>query len=94
MSNAFSKVPVAINEPVKPYAKGSPERISVLAEYKKLYNQAPIDIPMYIGTEQMVTNNKKVLSPPHEHKKILGYANFGDAKHIELASAGTCMGRR
>jgi len=85
MSNAFSKVPVAINEPVKPYAKGSPERISVLAEYKKLYNQAPIDIPMYIGTEQIFTNNKKVLSPPHEHKKILGYSNFGEAKHVELA---------
>ena len=85
MSNAFSKVPVAINEPVKPYAKGSSERNSVLAEYKKLYNQAPIDIPMYIGTEQIFTNNKKVLSPPHEHKKILGHSNFGEAKHVELA---------
>ena len=42
MSNAIFKVPTAINEPVKGYAPGSPEREELLAKYKEMYNQAPI----------------------------------------------------
>ena len=59
MSNSISTVPVAVNEPVKAYAAGSPERDSLLSTYKQMYNQAPIDIPMYIGAEKVFTSNKK-----------------------------------
>lgn len=85
MSNAFFKIPVAVNEPVKPYAPGSKERDSLLAEYDKLYNQAPIEIPLYIGGEEVKTSNKKPMSPPHEHKKVLGHYHYGDASHVEAA---------
>ena len=43
MSNGFYNVPKAVNEPVKEYAKGSPERNELLAEYKRMYNTT-IDI--------------------------------------------------
>jgi 1-pyrroline-5-carboxylate dehydrogenase len=52
MSNAFFKVPVAINEPVKSYAAGSPERASLLAKYHEFKDRTPIDIPMYIGVKR------------------------------------------
>ncbi len=85
MSNSISTVPVAVNEPVKAYAAGSPERESLLSTYKQMYNQAPIDIPMYIGAEKVFTTNKKSLTPPHEHSKVLGTYNQGEKSHVEKA---------
>ncbi len=85
MSNAFFAVPKAINEPVKSYAPGSPERESLLAKYNELYNQAPIDVPMYIGNQQVRTDNKKTLNPPHDHKKVLGHFSYGTQDHVKQA---------
>jgi len=85
MANSISTVPVAINEPVKSYATNSPERKELLETYERMYNQSPIDIPMYIGTEKVYTSNKKSLTPPHEHKKVLGTYNVGEREHVEKA---------
>lgn len=85
MSNAIFTVPKAINEPVKAYAPGTSERDALIAEYKKMLNQEPIDVPMYINGEKVFTNNKKTMSPPHDHKKVLGHFNYGDASHVEKA---------
>jgi 1-pyrroline-5-carboxylate dehydrogenase len=85
MSNAIFTVPKATNEPVRAYAPGTSERDSSIAEYKKLLNQSPIDVPMYINGEKIVTNIKKPMSPPHDHQKILGHFNYGDASHVQKA---------
>jgi 1-pyrroline-5-carboxylate dehydrogenase len=85
MSNAFFAVPKAINEPVKSYAPGSPERESLLAKYNELYNQAPIDVPMYIGNQEVRTNDKRTLTPPHDHKKVLGHFSYGTKDHVKQA---------
>lgn len=85
MSNAIFKVPVAVNEPVKSYAPGSSEREELLAKYKEMYNQTPIDVPMYIGGIEVRTENKKKITPPHDHQKVLGHFNYGEAKHVEQA---------
>jgi 1-pyrroline-5-carboxylate dehydrogenase len=85
MANGIFNVPVAKNEPVKAYAPGSPERAELLATYHEMYNQDPIEVPMYIGGKEVFTSNKKALTPPHEHSKVLGYASLGEAEHVELA---------
>lgn len=85
MSLSISKVPVAINEPVKPYAPGSKEKEELIGMYKQMYNQTPIEVPMYIGAEKVHTNNKKTMSPPHDHKKSLGTFSYGDKTHVENA---------
>ena len=85
MSNAFFQVPVALNEPVKAYAPGSAERTSLLAKYHEMYNQSPIDVPMYIGGEEIRTTTKKTMTSPHDHKKVLGHFNVGESKHVEQA---------
>ena len=85
MSNAFFNVPTAINEPVKSYAPGSEEKTSLIETYKKMKNQDPIDIPMFIGGKEVRTKNKQSISSPHDHKRILGYYNVGDSTHIEEA---------
>lgn len=85
MSNAIFTVPVAKNEPVKAYALGSQERESLIDKYKELYNQEPIDIPMYIGGKEIRTNNKKTISPPHDKNKTIGFFNYGESLHVEQA---------
>jgi len=84
MNNTIFKVPTPVNEPVLNYGKGSPEKLAL----KKAIAEArskQIEIPMYIGSEQIHTNNKIKLSPPHDHQHVLGYASEGDASHVEKA---------
>lgn len=85
MSKGVFNVPYPSNEPVWDYAPGTPEREALKAEYDRLYNQEPIDVPMYIGSEFVRTDDKRPLSPPHEHGKVLGYMNYGNAAHVEAA---------
>ena len=85
MSNAFFNVPKAVNEPVKSYAKGSAERAALLKEYERMYHQHPIDVPMYIGSEEIRTEDKKRMAPPHEHAKTIGHFNYGDSSHVHAA---------
>lgn len=85
MSNAFFQVPIAKNEPVRSYAPGSEEHKNLIAKYKEMYSQEPIDVPLYIGGKEVRTENKKPLTPPHDHQKILGHYNVGEAKHVTEA---------
>lgn len=84
MSTGFFHAPYPKNEPVLSYAPGSKER----AALKKAIEEARstvADVPMYIGSEEVRTGTKKTLSPPHDHKHILGYYHEGDSSHVEQA---------
>lgn len=94
MANAHFNVPKAVNEPINSYAPGTPERESLLAKYKEMYNQEPIDVPMYIGGEEVRTSNKKSINPPHDHKKVLGHYNVGEKKHVEQAIEAALKARK
>jgi 1-pyrroline-5-carboxylate dehydrogenase len=48
--------PLPANEPVLSYAPGSPEKAALKAAIKEL-KSAPIDVPMYIGSEEIRTGN-------------------------------------
>ena len=62
MARGFFNVPKAINEPVKEYAPGSPEKEELLATYKALF-QSNIDVPMHINGEEVRTGNTKKIRP-------------------------------
>lgn len=85
MANAFFDVPYPDNEPVMGYAPGSPEREELLAKYNEMYHQDPIDVPMYIGADEVRTDDKRPMSPPHDHQHVLGHFNYGDASHVNAA---------
>lgn len=85
MPKGLYQIPYPENEPVRGYAPGSEELESLLETYNEMYNQAPIDMPMYIGSEKVRTNNKIAMNPPHEHAKVLGHFNYGDASHVQAA---------
>jgi len=84
MSNGFYNVPFHGNEEVLSYAPGSAEREELQAKYKEMYNNK-IDVPSYIGSKQIHTDNKFTMSPPHDHKHSLGTYSLGTKKHVEEA---------
>jgi len=84
MGKGFFQVPVAYNEPIKSYAPGSPEREAVLAQYKSYYN-GTIDVPMYINGKEVTTGNTRDMTPPHDHKHVVGQYHVGEQKHVQEA---------
>ena len=84
MLKGFFNVPKAVNEPVKSYAPNSPEKAAVLAEYKKMWDSS-IDVPLYIGNEEIKTGDTKTISPPHDHKHIVGTYHLAQKFHVEKA---------
>lgn len=85
MSNAIFHVPTPINEPVKPYLPGSSEQKNLIDTYQKLYHQNPIEVPLYIGGKAVKTDDRRPMSPPHDHQKILGYYHQANTQHVEQA---------
>ena len=93
MPKGFFNVPKAVNEPVKSYAPNSPEKAAVLAAYKKMWKET-IDVPMYIGSEQIKTGNTKTMSAPHDHKHIVGTYHLAEKSHVEKAIASALEARK
>ena len=94
MAHGTFQVPFPVNEPVLSYAPGSPEREELQDMYNKMYNQDPIDVPMYIGNEMVRTSDKRPMTPPHEHGKVLGHFNYGDSSHVVAAIDSALAARK
>ena len=92
MPKGIYSVPKAYNEVVKSYAPGTKEREEVLNEYKAMYNST-VDIPLYIGQEEIRTGNTKPLFPPYDHKHNLGQYHVADKLLVEKAIASALEAR-
>ena len=86
MVKGFFNVPKAVNEPVKSYAPNSPEKAAVLAAYKQMWD-SKIDIPLYIGSEEIRTGNTRNMIAPHDHKHVVGTYHLAEKSHIKKAIA-------
>lgn len=84
MSTGFFNIPYPKNEPVLSYAPGSKERAALKKALEEARAQV-LDIPMYIGAEEVRSGNKKPLNPPHDHQHLLGYFHEGDKQHVTQA---------
>ena len=84
MLKGFFNVPKAINEPVKSYAPGSPERAAVAAAFTEMWN-SQMEVPLYIGNEEIKTGNTKTMSAPHDHQHIVGKYHQADKALVEKA---------
>ena len=84
MSTGFFKVPKAKNEIVKSYRPGSSERKNVIKTYHEMINSY-VEVPMYINGKDVKSKNKKTISPPHDHQKIVGEYYIAEPEHIDNA---------
>lgn len=84
MSKGFFNVPIPINEPVKSYSPGSGEKKELKEALKELRGQV-LDIPMFIGGEEVRSNDLRPISPPHDHQHIIANYHQGDKSHVERA---------
>ena len=84
MSTGFFKVPKAKNEVVKSYIPGSKERDEIQKTYKEMINSFT-EVPMYINGIDVKSQNKKQISPPHDHQNIVGEYYIAEPKHIDDA---------
>ena len=73
--------PLPANEPVLNYAPGSAEKKRLKDALKEL-KSTKIDVPMYIGSEEVRTGKTLDIRPPHEHKHVLGKFH---ASHVKKA---------
>ena len=93
MGKGFFQVPTAVNEPVKSYAPGSPERASASAQYEAYFNGS-VDVPMYIGNQEIRTGNTRNMTPPHDHQHVVGQYHLGDKSHTENAITAALEARK
>lgn len=93
MGKGFFQVPTAINETVKSYAPGTPERAAVTAQYETYFN-GNVDVPMYIGREEVRTGNTNTMSPPHDHQHIVGTYHLAEKKHVTQAIESALEARK
>ena len=92
MGRGFFNVPKAVNEPVKEYAPGSPERAEVLATYKEMFH-SNMDVPMHINGEEVRTGNTKNITPPHDHQHVVGHYHTANKSHVDAAISSALAAR-
>jgi len=74
----------AENEPVLGYKAGSKERNDVEKTYNDMFN-SKVDVPLYIGGKEILTEKRKNILPPHDHKNIVGTYSQADENHVQDA---------
>jgi len=85
--NGCFRVPEPVNEPVKAYAPGSPEKKSLKARLAEL-KQSEIEIPLIIGGEEVRTGRFGTCVIPHRHGHVLArYHKAGKAEVLRAIDA-------
>jgi 1-pyrroline-5-carboxylate dehydrogenase len=82
--NAVRRVPTPVNEPIKSYAPGSPERAELKARLKSMASER-IEIPLVIGGKEIRTGKKQQSVMPFDHKHVLADWHMAEPKHIQMA---------
>ncbi len=69
--NGHRRVPPPVNDPIRSYAPGSPERASLKARLKTMAAET-VEIPLVIGGEKVRTGATGTAVMPHDHAHVLG----------------------
>jgi 1-pyrroline-5-carboxylate dehydrogenase len=84
MNLGYFNYPLPQNEPVLNYAPGSKEREILKKTLGELKSQQ-LDIPMYIGAEEVRTGHSMPIHPPHEIAHTLAHFHAGNESHVHQA---------
>lgn len=84
MTIAVFQTPPPVNEPIKSYAPGTPERVSLKARLAELAS-GEVEVPVVVGSDAIRTGRTGELRMPHLHAHRLGV--FHQAGPGEVARA-------
>lgn len=93
MSTGFFNIPEPVNEPVKAYAPGSPERSSLIKTIEEMRSTI-VDVPMFIGGREVRTGKTVAMNPPHDRHHLLGHYHAGGKEHVSLAISAALAARK
>ncbi|HEY1643691.1 MAG TPA: L-glutamate gamma-semialdehyde dehydrogenase [Streptosporangiaceae bacterium] len=83
--DAVTNVPVPINEPIRGYAPGSPERAALESKLKELAGERA-ELTMTIGGQQRMGGGERAdVVQPHNRHHVLG--QFADSTDADVAAA-------
>ena len=68
---ARRRVPVAVNEPIRSYAPGTPERAALKARLASMAGEHA-DIPVIVNGKEYRTGDTAPVVMPHAHQQVLG----------------------
>jgi 1-pyrroline-5-carboxylate dehydrogenase len=80
------RVPTPVNEPVKSYAPGSPERAELKARLKSMAAER-IEIPLRIGGKEVRSGTTAPAVMPHDHRHVLAEWHKASREHVQQAIA-------
>ena len=81
--NGNRRVPPPVNEPVRTYAPGSPERAELKARLTAMAGE-PIEIPLVIGGREVRTGRTAQTVMPHDHGHVLADWHKASAEHVDF----------
>jgi 1-pyrroline-5-carboxylate dehydrogenase len=84
MTHDGFNIPKPVNEPIKPYAPGSPERASLKLKLTEMM-ACEIEVPLIIGGKEVRTGRLGEMRVPHEHGHLLGKYHMAGPEEVELA---------
>jgi len=80
MPNGIVPIPKPVNEPVRAYGPGSPEKVSLKKKLAAMLAEE-IEIPLIIGGKEVRTGKTAKAVCPHDHGHVLAtYHKAGDAE--------------
>ena len=83
-SPGIFRPPKPVNEPVKDYAPGSPEREELRRRLDQIQSER-IEIPLVIGGEDVTTGKTAEVVMPHRKSHVLADVHQGGAAEVERA---------
>ncbi len=82
--NGRARVSTPVNEPIRAYAPGSPERATLKTALDGMAS-ATVDIPIVIGGKEIRTGDTASVVMPHAHQHVLGTYHKGTPAHAQQA---------
>ena len=89
--NGIRRVPPPINEPVRSYAPGSPERAELKTRLAAMADER-LEIPLIIGGKDVRTGDRAEAVMPHDHRHVLADWHKAGPEHV-LQAIEAAQGR-
>ena len=91
--NGVRSVPTPVNEPIKSYAPGSPERAELKARLDRMAADRA-DIPVIVGGREIRTGKTSTVVMPHNYRHVLGVWHRASREHVLQAIDAARAARR